>query len=55
MIFVNKSWHADPRVGCSQPFDSVSACKAKTLLSKKLDAKFKRELERKKSPNRCDM
>jgi hypothetical protein len=32
MIFVNKNWPIDLRVGCYQPFDFVNMCKAKSKL-----------------------
>jgi len=40
MIFINKNWLVDPRVGHFQPFNFVDACKVEFELSKELDVEF---------------
>jgi hypothetical protein len=52
--FVHPYWPIDPRVGCSKPFDLVSACKAKSNSLKVLDLKFEEEIEQEKFLNLCD-
>jgi hypothetical protein len=54
MIFVNKNWLVDPRVGCFQPSNFVSARKAKFALSQKFYAKFENEVEWEEFQDLCD-
>jgi hypothetical protein len=54
MIFVNKNWPIDPRVGCFKPFNLVGACKVKSDLTKELDAKFEEGVEQEEFLNLCD-
>jgi hypothetical protein len=53
MIFVNKNWHVDSRVGCYH-FDFVNACKVEFELSEEFDVEFEGEVEQKKLLDHCD-
>ncbi len=53
MIFVNKNWHVDSRVGCYH-FDFVNACKVEFELSEEFDVEFEGEVEQKELLDHCD-
>jgi hypothetical protein len=54
MIFINKNWLMDPRVGHFQPFNFVDACKVEFELSKKFDVEFEEEVAWEEFANLCD-
>jgi len=54
MIFVNKNWHVDLRVGCYQHFDFLNACKVEFELFEEFDVKFEGEVEQEKLLDHCD-
>jgi hypothetical protein len=51
MIFLNKNWPFDLRIGYLKPFDLANACEAKLTLIEKLDAKFEDEVEQEEFPS----
>ncbi len=46
LIFVNKNWPYDPRVGCFNFFDFAYVCEAQLDLIKDLDVEFTNEVQR---------
>ncbi len=45
LIFVNKNWPSNPRVGCPKFLNFAFTCEAKSNLMKNLDVKFEHEVE----------
>jgi hypothetical protein len=45
LIFVNKNWPFNPRVGCLNFLKFAFTCKVKSNLMKKLDVKYEHEVE----------
>jgi hypothetical protein len=54
VIFVNKNWSLNPRIGCSKPKDFTTICEEEFELINEIDVGFKDDLEHKEFMDLCD-